>query len=100
MAKRLTVYILIGLVLGIIVGIVLNASVGDGSAAATARLTEIAGYFSIVTTLFLRLIKMIIAPLVFSTLVVGHRAYGRYRGAGACRRTGRRLVSGRERRSR
>jgi Na+/H+-dicarboxylate symporter len=65
-AKRLTYYILAGLLLGILVGWVLNASVGD-----QARLTEIAGYFSIVTGLFLRLIKMIIAPLVFSTLVVG-----------------------------
>jgi len=31
----------------------------------------VAGYFSIITDLFLRLIKMIIAPLVFSMLVVG-----------------------------
>jgi Na+/H+-dicarboxylate symporter len=65
-AKRLTYYIIAGLVLGIITGWVLNASIGD-----QARLTEIAGYFSIITSLFLRLIKMIIAPLVFSTLVVG-----------------------------
>jgi Na+/H+-dicarboxylate symporter len=65
-AKRLTYYILIGLVLGIAVGWALNAAIGD-----PARLTEVAGYFSIVTGLFLRLIKMIIAPLVFSTLVVG-----------------------------
>ena len=32
---------------------------------------QIAGYVSIVSDVFLRLIKMIIAPLVFSTLVVG-----------------------------
>jgi Na+/H+-dicarboxylate symporter len=32
---------------------------------------EIARYLSILTTIFLHLIKMIIAPLVFSTLVVG-----------------------------
>ncbi|MEF3007242.1 cation:dicarboxylase symporter family transporter, partial [Pseudomonas aeruginosa] len=31
----------------------------------------VAGYFSIGTTIFLRLIKMIIAPLVFATLVSG-----------------------------
>ena len=31
----------------------------------------IAGYISLLTDIFLRLIKMIIAPLVFSTLVVG-----------------------------
>jgi Na+/H+-dicarboxylate symporter len=71
MAKRLTQFILIAMVLGIAVGWALNASIADGTPAAEARLAEISGYFSIVTTLFLRLIKMIIAPLVFSTLVVG-----------------------------
>ncbi len=71
MAKRLTTYILIGLVLGLVTGWVLNASLGGGTPAGDARLKEIAGYFSIVTTMFLRLIKMIIAPLVVSTLVVG-----------------------------
>ncbi len=71
MAKRLTLYILAGLVLGLIVGLVLNGTLDDGSAPAQARLTEIAGYFSILTTIFLRLIKMIIAPLVFATLVSG-----------------------------
>ena len=70
MAKRLTTYILIGLVLGLVVGLGLNAWL-DGSGAGAARAEEAAGYFSIVTTVFLRLIKMIIAPLVFSTLVVG-----------------------------
>lgn len=71
MAKRLTYYILAGLVLGIFTGWAINAGVSDGTPAGDERLAAIAGYFSIVTTLFLRLIKMIIAPLVFSTLVVG-----------------------------
>lgn len=71
MAKRLTFYILIGLALGLVVGLATHAAIDDGSAAAGERLTAIAGYFSIVTTLFLRLIKMIIAPLVFATLVSG-----------------------------
>ena len=71
MAKRLTTYILIGLVVGLIIGLALNAQLDDGTAAGTAAAKEAAGYFSIITTLFLRLIKMIIAPLVFSTLVVG-----------------------------
>jgi Na+/H+-dicarboxylate symporter len=70
-AKRLTYYILAGLVLGIFTGWAINAGVSDGTPAGDAKLAEVAGYFSIVTTLFLRLIKMIIAPLVFSTLVVG-----------------------------
>ena len=70
-AKRLTYYILAGLALGILVGWGINATVGDGSPAAAEQLKTIAGYFSIVTTIFLRLIKMIIAPLVFATLVAG-----------------------------
>ena len=71
MAKRLTYYILAGLVLGILVGWLLNGQLDDGTTEGTARLTTIAGYFSIVTDVFLRLIKMIIAPLVFATLVAG-----------------------------
>ncbi len=71
MAKRLTYYILAGLVLGIIVGWIVNASIGSTTPAQQVELTEIAGYFSIITSIFLRLIKMIIAPLVFSTLVIG-----------------------------
>jgi Na+/H+-dicarboxylate symporter len=61
--NRLTMYILVGLVLGIALGYVANASLTDA--------TGFANTMSLVTTLFLRLIKMIIAPLVFSTLVVG-----------------------------
>ncbi|WP_375250739.1 dicarboxylate/amino acid:cation symporter [Sphingomonas sp.] len=71
MAKRLTFYILIGLGLGLVTGLVLNGWLDDGTPAAQALVERIAGYFSIVTTLFLRLIKMIIAPLVFATLVSG-----------------------------
>jgi len=71
MAKRLTMWIAIGLVLGLVVGWGINVAIDDGSAAAAAELKDIAGYFSILTTIFLRLIKMIIAPLVFSTLVAG-----------------------------
>ncbi|HEX8238942.1 MAG TPA: dicarboxylate/amino acid:cation symporter [Allosphingosinicella sp.] len=71
MAKRLTYFILAGLVLGIVVGWAINASVDDGTPEAAERLKAIAGYFSILTTVFLNLIKMIIAPLVLSTMVVG-----------------------------
>ena len=65
MGKRLTVYILIALVLGLLTGWAINVAV------APARHAAIAGYLSIVTDLFLRLIKMIIAPLVLSTLITG-----------------------------
>ncbi|WP_174278734.1 dicarboxylate/amino acid:cation symporter [Sphingomonas bacterium] len=71
MAKRLTWFIVGGLLLGLIVGLAINHAIDDGSAAAAARLKGIAGNFSIGTTVFLRLIRMIIAPLVFGTLVSG-----------------------------
>src|SRR6476646_1356334 len=71
MAKNLTRLILIALVLGLIAGWAINAAIDDGTPASAAQLKEIADYLSIVTSLFLRLIKMIIAPLVFSTLVAG-----------------------------
>jgi Na+/H+-dicarboxylate symporter len=71
MAKRLTRYILFALVLGVIVGWAINAAIDDGSPESAVQLKSIADYLSIVTALFLRLIKMIIAPLVFSTLVAG-----------------------------
>src|SRR5574338_1662273 len=71
MGKRLTRFILIALVLGVIAGWAINAAIDDGSPESAERLKQIAEYLSIVTALFLRLIKMIIAPLVFSTLVAG-----------------------------
>jgi Na+/H+-dicarboxylate symporter len=71
MAKRLTYFILAGLVLGIVVGWALNAGLGGGTPAGDAELKTVAGYFSILTTVFLHLIKMIIAPLVLATMVSG-----------------------------
>ncbi|MEG3144042.1 dicarboxylate/amino acid:cation symporter [Sphingomonas sp. RT2P30] len=71
MAKRLTLFILIALALGIVVGWGINLRIDDGTPAAAATLKTIGGYFSLVTTIFLQLIKMIIAPLVFGTLVSG-----------------------------
>ena len=71
MAKKLTKFILLALVLGIIAGWAINASIDNGTPEAAAQLKQIAEYLSIDTALFLRLIKMIIAPLVFATLVAG-----------------------------
>ena len=64
--SRVTTYILVAMILGIAVGAVLHGVVVDPVLKAT-----VASYLSIGSTVFLRLIKMIIAPLVFSTLVVG-----------------------------
>ncbi|AIO37963.1 dicarboxylate/amino acid:cation symporter [Burkholderia sp. AU19243] len=60
------VWILIAMVAGIVIGYMIFTSFPDKKAAA-----EIAGYISLVSDVFLRLIKMVIGPLVFSTLVVG-----------------------------
>ncbi len=65
-SQRLTMIIFIGMVLGIGVGYACHQLWPDPQTAKT-----IAGYISLFTDIFLRLIKMIIAPLVFTTLVVG-----------------------------
>ncbi len=65
MAKRLTLYIMIGLVLGIVVGAVMHATM------TAADIAEANKYLKTITDIFLRLIKMIVAPLVFGTLVAG-----------------------------
>jgi Na+/H+-dicarboxylate symporter len=71
MAKKLTRYIMIALILGIIAGWAINSAIDDGTPQSAEQLKSIAEYLSIVTSLFLRLVKMIIAPLVFATLVAG-----------------------------
>jgi Na+/H+-dicarboxylate symporter len=58
--------ILIAMVVGVILGYMVFVGYPDKKGAA-----EIAGYISIFSDVFLRLIKMLIGPLVFSTLVVG-----------------------------
>jgi Na+/H+-dicarboxylate symporter len=59
-------WILIAMVLGIVIGYMIFTNFPDKKTAG-----QVAGYISIMSDVFLRLIKMIIAPLVFSTLVVG-----------------------------
>ncbi|MBW8312104.1 MAG: dicarboxylate/amino acid:cation symporter [Rhizobium sp.] len=61
--NKLTWWILAALVLGVVVGTTLNFTVDDTA-------PWVSG-FGVVTTTFLRLIKMIIGPLVFATLAVG-----------------------------
>jgi Na+/H+-dicarboxylate symporter len=63
--NRLTLYILLSMVLGVIVGYIIHVNATpEFIAAATPKL-------KLLTTIFLRLVQMIIAPLVFTTLVVG-----------------------------
>jgi Na+/H+-dicarboxylate symporter len=63
---KLTTWILFGMLAGIAVGWMCHALMPTPESA-----KAVASYISLVTDIFLRLIKMIIAPLVFSTLVVG-----------------------------
>ena len=66
MKSRLTWFVIIAMIAGPLCGLLLQQTLGTGPAA-----DSVAAGLSLVTTSFLRLIKMIIAPLVFSTLVVG-----------------------------
>ena len=69
--SRLTTWIFLALILGIGVGYACNqyaATPADGK--------EIAGYFAMLSDLFLRLIRMIIAPLIFCTLISGLAGIG------------------------
>jgi len=63
---KLTTWILIAMVAGVGVGWMCHELLPTPE---TAKV--VAGYISLFTDVFLRLIKMIIAPLVFATLVVG-----------------------------
>jgi Na+/H+-dicarboxylate symporter len=63
---NLTTWIFLSMLAGIAVGWLDHELLPTPESAKT-----VAGYISLFTDIFLRLIKMIIAPLVFSTLVVG-----------------------------
>ncbi len=66
MKRHFTLYILIAMLLGIVAGSACHAKLED-----PAALASLVGYLNLVTDVFLRLIRMIIAPLVFATLVSG-----------------------------
>ena len=59
-AEKLAIYIVIAMILGIGFGWLVN----------TKAISVDMSYISLMSTLFLRAIKMIIAPLVFATLVL------------------------------
>jgi Na+/H+-dicarboxylate symporter len=66
MDRKLTLYILLGMVLGVVVGQALNQLVP-----AEVIKADIAPWFKLLSDIFLNLIKMLVAPLVLSTIVVG-----------------------------
>ena len=80
----LTGWIIIAMTAGIITGLLIHHSAGIYWS------EHFSDYMSILTDIFLRLIKMIIAPLVFSTSGNGHRQNGRYKSSwkNRCKNTG------------
>ncbi|KGB55816.1 Sodium:dicarboxylate symporter [Sphingopyxis sp. LC81] len=67
MGHRLTFYILIGMILGVITGYLVRVYVPADSEAFTYWLRS----FSTLSTIFLNLIKLVVAPLILGTLVAG-----------------------------
>jgi Na+/H+-dicarboxylate symporter len=63
--NRLTVYIIVAMALGVLVGYYIYTSTG------TAFRTSFSTNIKLLSSIFIRLVQMIIAPLVFTTLVVG-----------------------------
>src|SRR5215469_3137753 len=63
--NRLTIFILIAMVLGVITGYIVHQTSSDAFA------LKFSNNINLLTTIFLRLVQMIIAPLIFCTLAVG-----------------------------
>ncbi|WP_128544158.1 dicarboxylate/amino acid:cation symporter [Larkinella soli] len=76
MKLNITTKIVIGFVLGVIAGQILHSTSDPETAA------EIGNKFQLLSKVFLKLIKMIVGPLVFSTLVVGIAKLGDFRVVG------------------
>lgn len=64
-SNRLTLYIVIAMIAGVILGYFVHENSAPDSIQTFSK------NLKLLTTIFLRLVQMIIAPLVFSTLVVG-----------------------------
>jgi Na+/H+-dicarboxylate symporter len=62
---KLTIYILVAMILGIGVGYFIHLN------STPETIKSISSNLKLLTTIFLRLVQMVIAPLVFTTLVVG-----------------------------
>jgi Na+/H+-dicarboxylate symporter len=74
--SNLTSQILIAMILGGILGVIVHANFDADQA------KEFSGYIKLLATIFIRLVQMIIAPLVFSTLVVGIAKLGDIKSVG------------------
>lgn len=76
LAKNLTFQILMAMILGALLGIFIHTYYSTDIAKAFS------GYIKMLATIFIRLVQMIIAPLVFTTLVVGIAKFGDIKSVG------------------
>ena len=74
--KNLTFQILVAMVIGMVVGIFVHNNYSEDTA------KEFSTYIKLLATIFIRLVQMIIAPLVFTTLVVGIAKLGDIKSVG------------------
>jgi Na+/H+-dicarboxylate symporter len=74
--SRLTLYILVAMVLGATLGAIVHKNFDADTA------TKFSSYIKILATVFIRLVQMIIAPLVLTTLVVGIAKLGDLKSVG------------------
>ncbi|WP_374549028.1 dicarboxylate/amino acid:cation symporter [Flavobacterium sp.] len=74
--KNLTFQILIAMILGMLIGIFVHNNYSEDTA------KEFSTYIKLLATIFIRLVQMIIAPLVFTTLVVGIAKLGDIKSVG------------------
>lgn len=74
--SNLTVQIFIALILGLLLGFFIRENYS------TEEATDFATYIKLLATIFIRLVQMIIAPLVFTTLVVGIAKLGDIKSVG------------------
>ena len=74
--SNLTTQILLAMLLGALIGVFVHTKYDAASA------TAFSGYIKLLATLFIRLVQMIIAPLVFTTLVVGIAKLGDIKSVG------------------
>ena len=74
--SNLTTQILIAMFVGAILGIIIHNNWTEDAA------KEFSGYIKLLATIFIRLVQMIIAPLVFTTLVVGIAKLGDIKAVG------------------
>jgi len=63
--RKLTTWILVGMALGVVAGYAVNQSFDTETA------TVWASWFKLLSDIFLSLVKMLVAPLILSTIVVG-----------------------------